>query len=147
MRLGHALDRVPSWAWVVLAVLAATASFRMGVGLDDGAGATTADGAAATAADARGTLRGYRVRLADGRLVQLAPEGEPAVVMVSSVSCAVCAEAMRDFGRQAAGRPLPRLRVVTLEGTALEIGRASCRERGESTVGACAVGGGRMLRV
>jgi len=119
MRLGPALDRVPTWAWVVLAVLAATATFRLGLGLDDGARAATDDGAAVATADARGSLRGYRVRLADGRLAQLAPEGEPAVVMVSSVSCAVCAEAMRDFGRQAAGRPLPRLRVVTLEGTAL----------------------------
>ena len=120
MRPGHALDRLPPWGWALLALVATAASFRLGLGLEGGDGAAARDGAAATAgAEARGSLRGYRVRLEDGRLVSLAPEGEPAVVMVSSVSCAVCAEAMRDFGRQAGDRPLPRLRVVTLEGAAL----------------------------
>ena len=38
--------------------------------------------------------------------------------MVISQTCGVCKEALRDFGQAAAGRPLRRLHVVTLEGAA-----------------------------
>ncbi len=56
------------------------------------------------------------VRTADGRVARLAELGAPAVVMVVSQTCGVCKEALADFGRARAGRPLPRLWVVTLEG-------------------------------
>lgn len=56
------------------------------------------------------------VRATDGRVLRLAAAGEPTVVMVISETCGVCKEALGDFGETAAGRPLPRLRVVTLEG-------------------------------
>ena len=115
MRPDRLFDRVPAWGWALVAVLATAASFRLGLGLDDARSAAD-DAPAAIGADDRGSLAGYRVRLGDGSLVPLAAAGEPTVVMVSSVSCGVCAEAMRDLARQSAGRELPRLRVVTLEG-------------------------------
>ncbi|HET7458614.1 MAG TPA: hypothetical protein VFJ74_13290 [Gemmatimonadaceae bacterium] len=61
-----------------------------------------------------------RVRAAsNGEVVRFAPpRGEPAVLMVSSVTCEYCDRALRDAARFAGGRPLPGLRVVTLEGVA-----------------------------
>jgi len=56
------------------------------------------------------------VRGADGRAVALTRLGTPAVVMVVSTTCGVCKEALADFGRTAAGRALPRLYLLTLEG-------------------------------
>ncbi len=56
------------------------------------------------------------VRGADGRAVALTRLGAPAVVMVVSTTCGVCKEALADFGRTAAGRALPRLYLLTLEG-------------------------------
>ncbi|HEY0970248.1 MAG TPA: hypothetical protein VGE02_04630 [Gemmatimonadales bacterium] len=107
------LDRVPAWGWIVVALVVALGAFRLGLGLDP---ERTPVAAAADGSGVRGSLRDYRVQLASGDTVDLAPAGEPAVVMVSSVTCPFCAEAMGDFARMAAGRPLPRLRVVTLEG-------------------------------
>ena len=68
------------------------------------------------------------VRTTSGRTLSLGAIGEPAVAMVVSTSCAVCKEALRDFGR--AGRPLPRLWLVTLEGA--ERGRAMLDSAGVS---------------
>jgi hypothetical protein len=60
-----------------------------------------------------------RVRAASGEVVRFAPPvGQSAVLMVSSVTCEYCDRALRDAARLAAGRPLPGLRVVTLEGVA-----------------------------
>ena len=56
------------------------------------------------------------VQTADGRAVSLTRLGAPAVVMVVSTTCGVCKEALADFGRNAAGRALPRLYLLTLEG-------------------------------
>lgn len=56
--------------------------------------------------------------MADGARVPLAAEGVPTVVMVSSLTCAVCHSALRDFATQADAAGLPRLRMVTLEGAA-----------------------------
>lgn len=107
------LDRVPAWAWIMVAVVVAIVAFRAGLGLE---AEQPTVAAASTGGGVRGSLRDYRVRDAAGTLLPLAPAGEPAVVMVSSVTCTYCAEAMRDFARLADGRPIPRLRVVTLEG-------------------------------
>jgi len=60
------------------------------------------------------------VRTTDGRTLPLSAIGTPAVAMVVSTTCAVCKEALGDFGR--AGRALPHLWLVTLEGA--ERGRA-----------------------
>jgi hypothetical protein len=59
------------------------------------------------------------VRTSAGRVVPLDGIGAPAVVMVVSQTCGVCKEALRDFGRMAAGNPLPGLWLVTLEGAEL----------------------------
>lgn len=62
------------------------------------------------------SLAQLRVRTASGEVVPAAPRGEPSVVMVSSVTCGYCERSLRDLAAMAGGRPLPRLRVVTLEG-------------------------------
>lgn len=85
-------------------------------GVDD---APAGDARAATMAFGPGAgVAALSVRTSEGRITPLARLGEPAVVMVVSRTCSVCKEALRDFGRQAAGRALPRLWVVTLEGAA-----------------------------
>jgi hypothetical protein len=82
-------------------------------GGDDGAAAARA----ATAQLGPGAgVAALAVRTADGRVAQLGALGAPAVVMVVSRTCGVCKEALADFGRARAGRPLPRLWVVALEG-------------------------------
>lgn len=122
MRLGSLLDRIPAWGWLVLIVAALVASFRLGLGerLPQDAIPRVA------AADANGSLAGYRVRLASDSLVSVVPADAPAVVMVSSVTCSVCAETMRELASD--GRALPGLRVVTLEGASL--GQAMARRNG-----------------
>ena len=108
-----ALDRVPGWGWAAIAVVVALLAFRLGLGLD----ADTAPvPGGAPVEGTKGSLAGYEVQTADGATTELAASGEPTVVMVSSVSCTFCEEAMGEFARQADGRPLPRLRIVTLEG-------------------------------
>ena len=73
----------------------------------------TAPQTAPTAGQALGT---FKVRDLKGRLVPLVTKGEPAIVMVSSVSCSWCKRALKDLGEMSAGRPLPRLKFLTLEG-------------------------------
>jgi hypothetical protein len=115
MRTRALLDRIPTWAWLVLIAAAMLASFRLGLGPREGAPrATTAAGAAGN----QGSIAALRVRLVDGSEVPLAPDAGSAVVMVSSQTCTFCNEALRDLARLAGGRPLPGLRVVTLEGAA-----------------------------
>lgn len=121
MRPGSLLDRIPAWGWLLLTVVALVASFRVGLG-------ERAEDAIprVAAADANGSLAGYRVRLETDSLVPIVPAEAPAVVMVSSVTCSVCAETMRDLASD--GRPLPALRIVTLEGA--ELGHAMARRNG-----------------
>jgi hypothetical protein len=110
----HALlDRIPTSAWLLLVAAAMAASFRLGLGARDEAPAL-----ARAPERGQGSVAALRVRLADGRDVPVAPATGSAVVMVSSVTCTFCNEAMGDFSRMAGGRPLPGLRVVTLEGAA-----------------------------
>jgi hypothetical protein len=82
--------------------------------LDESGGA-----AAQTDAALGADVAALRVRAAGGEVVPLAPpRGRPAVLMVSSVSCEYCDQALHDAARLAGGRPLPGLRVLTLEGVA-----------------------------
>lgn len=122
MHPGSPLDRIPSWGWLLLTAVALVVSFRLGLGerLPEDAIPRIA------ASDANGSLAGYRVRLETDSLVPIVPDDAPAVVMVSSVTCGVCAEAMRDLAND--GRPFPGLRIVTLEGASL--GRAMARRNG-----------------
>lgn len=111
-----ALDRLPLGAWLALVAAVVAGGFWLGLRLERTIVAPVRAAATVAGAESRGSLDGLYVRGADGRRVPLATPGAPLVVMVSSATCAVCEEAMRDFGRAAAGRPLPRLRIVTLEG-------------------------------
>ena len=102
------------------AALAALA-FRAGLRAERGPPSRLApNDAAAPLDDALGaSVAGLRVRAAGGAVVPFAPPaGEAAVLMVSSVTCEYCDRALRDAARLAGGRPLPGLRVLTLEGTA-----------------------------
>lgn len=65
-----------------------------------------------------GSLATLAARTAGGQVVPLALEGGPSVVMVSSESCGSCMASMRDLAALGGGRPLPRLRVLSLEGAA-----------------------------
>ena len=75
----------------------------------------TAPASAPTAARALGSLA---VRNLDGERVPLVTPGQPLIVMVSSETCGWCKRALKDLGELSAGRPLPRLTVITLEGAA-----------------------------
>jgi hypothetical protein len=61
---------------------------------------------------------GFDMRSLDGTVVPVATPGTPSVVMVSSETCGYCKRALGDLGAMSGGRPLPRLRLVTLEGAA-----------------------------
>jgi hypothetical protein len=109
------------WARAVVAASLVAAAAALGLRLEPGDGARAAAGSAAGGAPAEdvalgGAVAGLEVRGVDGRAVPAVPAGEPAVVMVSSVTCGYCKIALSDLAEMADGRPLPRLRVVTLEG-------------------------------
>ena len=57
-------------------------------------------------------------RTPSGKIVPLVTKGEPAILMISSVTCSWCKRAFKDLGELSAGRPLPRLKLLTLEGAA-----------------------------
>ena len=143
---GSLLDRLPTAAWATLGALVVGAGFWLGLRLD----ATTlppaaGDASAVVGAPTQGRLDDVRARHADGRLVSLATPGAPLVVMVSSVTCAVCDEAMRDIGREAQGRPLPRLRVVTLEGAAAGAPMLARNQLAQAWHAGAADGSGQVL--
>lgn len=79
------------------------------------AGTDTAPQQAPTAEAAIGLLT---VKNAKGKLIPLITKGEPAIIMISSVTCGWCKRALKDLGELSAGRPLPRLKLLTLEGAA-----------------------------
>lgn len=79
------------------------------------AGSDTASQKAPTAEQAIGALKVRDIR---GALIPLVTKGEPAIIMVSSVTCSWCKRALKDLGELSAGRPLPRLKLLTLEGAA-----------------------------
>jgi hypothetical protein len=105
----------------------------LGARQDGAAGGAADDARAATAAGGQGAgVAALPVRAVDGaaagKAVTLAALGTPAVAMVVSTTCGVCKQALADFGRLRAGRPLPRLWLVTLEGA--ELGRPMTRAAG-----------------
>lgn len=114
--------RLRALPWREGAVLALAIAGGLWLGLRQApgdAGVPAGDARAATRAFGPGAgVAALTVRTTEGRVTPLAKLGEPAVVMVVSRTCGVCKEALRDFGRMAAGRPLPRLWLVTLEGAA-----------------------------
>ena len=79
------------------------------------AGSDTAPQQAPTAEQALGA---FRVRNLAGKSEPLVTKGQPVILMVSSRTCTWCKRALKDLGELSAGRPLPRLKVITLEGAA-----------------------------
>lgn len=79
------------------------------------AGTDTAPQHAPTAEQAIGA---FNVRDTSGAIVPLVTPGEPSIVMISSLTCGWCKKALKDLGELSAGRPLPRLKYLTLEGAA-----------------------------
>ena len=77
------------------------------------AGTDTAPASAPTAEQAIGRIT---VTALNGKVIPLHTKGEPAILMISSRTCSWCKRALKDLGVMAAGRPLPRLKVLTLEG-------------------------------
>jgi hypothetical protein len=109
------------------------AALWLGARQDRAAAGAAGDARAAAAAGGPGAgVAALPVRAVDGaaagRAVSLATLGTPAVAMVVSTGCGVCKAALADFGRLRAGRPLPRLWLVTLEGA--ERGPAMTRAAG-----------------
>ena len=79
------------------------------------AGTDTASDTQPTAEQAVGA---FRVRNLAGKVVPLITKGEPVILMISSRTCSWCKRALKDLGELSAGRPLPRLKMLTLEGAA-----------------------------
>jgi len=77
------------------------------------AGTDTAPSTAPTAQQAIGT---FTVTDLTGHVIPLHTKGEPAILMISSRTCSWCKRALKDLGVMSAGRPLPRLKLLTLEG-------------------------------
>lgn len=61
-------------------------------------------------------LEALRLRDTTGVIANLAQVGVPQVVMINSTNCGVCKRALADLRDAAAGAPVPRLTVVTIEG-------------------------------
>ncbi|MEP6831875.1 MAG: hypothetical protein ABJB74_00720 [Gemmatimonas sp.] len=68
--------------------------------------------------DAEAALGFANVKAIDGQVVPLLTKGVPAIVMISSEICEWCKQTLDDLQTMAAGRPLPRLKLLTLEGAA-----------------------------
>jgi hypothetical protein len=92
---------------VVVITLAAWLGLRMTAG-EDALVAQPVPGVA--------SVVGFDMRALGGEVVPVATPGTPSVVMVSSETCGYCKRALGDLGEMSGGRPLPRLRLVTLEG-------------------------------
>lgn len=108
---------LPGWAWALFAVGAVVVGGWLGGGLDGGArGSQPGRPWHVPDAGSRSDMSRYMVLTQAGERVPLAAAGEPTVVMVSSVSCAVCRSAFRDMAARFPAAELKRLRVVTLEG-------------------------------
>jgi hypothetical protein len=116
------------WGWPALLVAGLLIlAFRVGLGVERRTGivprARTVGGASGADTSLDPALAGLgrslaalRVRTVEGAVVAAAPAGQASVVMVSSVTCGYCERSLRDLAAMSGGRPLPGLRVVTLEG-------------------------------
>jgi hypothetical protein len=80
------------------------------------AGSDTAPTTAPSAGEAMGA---FSVRTLQNTVEAVAVPGTPTIVMVSSETCGWCKRALADLGEMAAGRPLPNLTLLTLEGASV----------------------------
>jgi hypothetical protein len=101
---------------VALATVVLAASFWLGLRLSGSDDGTTP--AAPAAVPGLASIVGVDLRSIDGEAARAAQDGTPTIVMVSSETCGYCKRALRDMGEMSGGRPLSRLRLVTLEGAA-----------------------------
>jgi thioredoxin-related protein len=101
---------------VALATVVLAAAFWLGLRLSGSDRDQTA--AAPAAVPGLANITGVELRALDGEVARAAQDGTPTIVMVSSETCGYCKRALRDMGEMSGGRPLSRLRVVTLEGAA-----------------------------
>lgn len=76
------------------------------------------DTAPATAPQVAQALGATRVKDLNGKLVPVVPPGSAAVIMISSRTCSWCKRTLKDLGEMSAGRPVPHLTLLTLEGAA-----------------------------
>jgi hypothetical protein len=114
--VGPAPQRAPVWRQVaplLLTLAALVGAFWVGARLEPVLPRPTP-----AVHGAAGSVATLSARTTSGQVVPLAPEGGPSVVMVSSESCGSCLASMRDLAALGGGRPLPRLRVLSLEGAA-----------------------------
>ena len=103
-------------ACTVLVAKRATAEKDVGNLLADHGVVAGTDTAPSTAPTAEQALGSIKVMALNGKVVPLHIKGEPAILMISSRTCPWCKRALKDLGVMAAGRPLPRLKLLTLEG-------------------------------
>ena len=76
------------------------------------------DTAPQSAPTAEQALGAFKVRNLQDKVIPLVTKGQPAIIMVSSVTCSWCKRTLKDLGEMAGGRPLPHLKFLTLEGAA-----------------------------
>lgn len=107
---------LPASTAFVLAVGAGCAALLLRNVMTGAPDSRAVPGASAEMPSVQEALGRFAVRDIRGRTVPLVPQGEPAVVMISSRTCGWCKRALRDLGELAEGRPLSRLRLLTLEG-------------------------------
>jgi hypothetical protein len=65
---------------------------------------------------ARDAVSGLTVRALDGTRTPLARTDRASILMINSVSCGFCKDALREIARTQGAGGVPNLRVVTLEG-------------------------------
>ena len=104
-------------AWIAGGAAALLLALKIGVTLDPVAGSapnmtTVTPGAALPA------LASLELRTIDGKTVTAGTSGSALIVMLASESCTYCEQALQDVSRLAAGRDLPGLWVIALEGAA-----------------------------
>jgi hypothetical protein len=111
---GQGVSRREGVAWMLVGALAlALIGVTMRAVSPDAPAAASDDPAVGQARDA---VVGLTVRAIDGSRALLAPPGRPAVLMVNSITCGYCKEALREIARRQGSGGVPQLRVVTLEG-------------------------------
>jgi hypothetical protein len=118
---------VASLGWLVVGVAGTVLFARQSArSLEDASGnlpvrvntVAGSDTAPQSAPSIEKALGAFKVRDIRGTVIPLVTKGEPAIIMISSVTCSWCKRTLKDLGELSAGRPLPRLKLLTLEGAA-----------------------------
>jgi hypothetical protein len=101
-------------AWVIAGALALLLIGRIAIDRSDERESVAADDP--SVGQARSAVTNLMVRDSTQTRVPLAPRGRPAILMVSSKTCAFCKLALKDIAALQGRDGVPMLRVVTLEG-------------------------------